>query len=81
LRIVAARTPPRPAFLLFAKSKNPQNDRPKNTPPVNPGDLLYFPDRYWHATVNLDPYTAFVSSFTTEHGAAGAGAEPLGDEL
>ena len=34
---------------------------------VHPGDLLYFPDRYWHATINLDPYTAFVSTFTQEH--------------
>ena len=34
---------------------------------VNPGDLIYFPDRYWHATINLDPYTAFVSTFTQEH--------------
>jgi hypothetical protein len=35
---------------------------------LHPGDFLYFPDRWWHATINLDPYTAFVSSFTTEHG-------------
>ncbi|GKY91569.1 hypothetical protein MPSEU_000128800 [Mayamaea pseudoterrestris] len=34
---------------------------------LNPGDLVYFPDRYWHATINLDPYTAFVSTFTQEH--------------
>ena len=32
-----------------------------------PGDILYFPDRWYHATINLDPYTAFVSSFTQEH--------------
>lgn len=32
-----------------------------------PGDLIYFPDRWWHATINLDPYTVFVSAFTTEH--------------
>jgi hypothetical protein len=32
-----------------------------------PGDLLYFPNNWYHATINLDPYTAFVSSFTTEH--------------
>lgn len=36
-------------------------------PTVNPGDLIYFPDRYWHATINLSPYTAFVSTFTQEH--------------
>jgi oxalate decarboxylase/phosphoglucose isomerase-like protein (cupin superfamily) len=34
---------------------------------VDPGDTIYFPDRWWHATINLDPYTAFVSTFTTEH--------------
>lgn len=32
-----------------------------------PGDVLYFPDQWWHATINLSPYTAFVSTFTTEH--------------
>lgn len=42
---------------------------------LNPGDLIYFPDRYWHATVNLDPYTAFVSSFTTEHKGNGAASD------
>lgn len=31
------------------------------------GDLLYFPDMWFHATINLDPYTAFVSTFTQEH--------------
>lgn len=44
--------------------------------PVNPGDFIYFPDRYWHATINLDPYTVFVSTFTTEHQ-----EEQLVDEL
>jgi hypothetical protein len=34
---------------------------------VDPGDAIYFPDRFWHATINLDPFTAFVSTFTTEH--------------
>lgn len=34
---------------------------------LNPGDAVYFPDKWWHATINLDPYTAFVSTFTTEH--------------
>jgi hypothetical protein len=27
-------------------------------------------DRWWHATINLDPYTAFISTFTTEHNLA-----------
>lgn len=33
-----------------------------------PGEYLYFPDKWWHATINLETYTAFVSVFTTEHG-------------
>uniref|UniRef100_A0A7S1BMZ3 JmjC domain-containing protein n=1 Tax=Corethron hystrix TaxID=216773 RepID=A0A7S1BMZ3_9STRA len=31
------------------------------------GEMIYFPDMWWHATINLDRYTVFVSSFTTEH--------------
>jgi Cupin-like domain len=34
-----------------------------------PGDMIYFPNMWWHATINLIPYTSFVSSFTTEHDA------------
>lgn len=34
---------------------------------LHPGDLIYFPNHWWHATINLDPYTAFISTFTTEH--------------
>lgn len=34
---------------------------------LQPFDLLYFPNEWHHATLNLDPYTAFVSSFTIEH--------------
>mmetsp|Transcript_13794 Transcript_13794/g.16750 ORF Transcript_13794/g.16750 Transcript_13794/m.16750 type:complete len:299 (+) Transcript_13794:106-1002(+) len=33
-----------------------------------PGEMVYFPDKWYHATLNLDHYTAFVSTFTTEHG-------------
>jgi Cupin-like domain len=32
-----------------------------------PGDMVYFPDMWWHATINLDDYTAFISTFTQEH--------------
>lgn len=38
---------------------------------LNPGELIYFPNMWWHATINLDPYTSFVSSFTTEHNSFG----------
>lgn len=34
---------------------------------LEPGDAVYFPDDWYHATINLDPYTAFVSTFTIEH--------------
>jgi len=33
-----------------------------------PGEMIYFPDNWHHATINLDRYTAFLSTFTTEHG-------------
>jgi hypothetical protein len=34
---------------------------------INAGEMLYFPDQWHHATINLSPYTVFVSSFTSEH--------------
>jgi Cupin-like domain len=34
---------------------------------IMPNEALYFPHAWWHATINLDRYTAFVSTFTTEH--------------
>jgi hypothetical protein len=30
---------------------------------IEPGDLLYFPHGLYHATLNLDPYNAFMSFF------------------
>jgi hypothetical protein len=33
---------------------------------VSRGEMIYFPDHWHHATVNLEKYTVFVSSFTTE---------------
>lgn len=33
-----------------------------------PGEMIYFPDKWHHATINLDAFTVFVSTFTTEHG-------------
>jgi len=44
---------------------------------LDPGDLIYFPDEWWHATINLDPYTAFISSFTTEHNVKEEGGDDL----
>ena len=34
---------------------------------LDPGDVIYFPNHWWHATINLDRYTAFISTFTNEH--------------
>ena len=34
---------------------------------INRGEMIYFPDQWHHATINLAKYTVFVSSFTTEH--------------
>lgn len=31
-----------------------------------PGETLYIPSQWWHATLNLDPWTVFVSSFILE---------------
>jgi len=33
-----------------------------------PSEILYIPNDWWHATLNLDPYTAFLSTFTRESG-------------
>ena len=30
---------------------------------ISPGEVLYFPDRWMHATLNLDDYNVFVSVF------------------
>ena len=31
---------------------------------IFPGDILYFPSKWYHATLNLNHFTAFVSTFT-----------------
>jgi hypothetical protein len=39
------------------------------------GEVIYVPPGWWHATLNLDPYNVFVSTFTQEwRGGAGGGA-------
>ena len=48
---------------------------------LEPGDLIYFPNHWWHATVNLDPYTAFISTFTTEHNAVNANGKAKQQQL
>ncbi|KAM4698189.1 jmjC domain-containing protein 8 [Rhinophrynus dorsalis] len=39
----------------------PQQDRPLECT-IRPGEVLYFPDRWWHATLNLDT-SVFISTF------------------
>jgi hypothetical protein len=34
---------------------------------IGEGEMIYFPDGWHHATINLEKYTVFVSSFTSEH--------------
>jgi oxalate decarboxylase/phosphoglucose isomerase-like protein (cupin superfamily) len=33
-----------------------------NPVPFRPGEIIYFPDRWWHATLNIDT-TVFMSTF------------------
>lgn len=50
---------------------SPLVERPSRRKPwectIREGEMVYFPDQWHHATINLDRYTVFVSSFTTEH--------------
>ena len=48
---------------------------------LKPGDMVYFPNEWWHATLNLHPYTAFISTFTTEHEALPTARSVHQDEL
>jgi len=34
---------------------------------LGPGDAVYFPHHWYHTTVNLDPYTVFVTTFSHVH--------------
>lgn len=53
-------------WMEFTYTALPIQERPLECT-LEPGDILYFPDMWHHATINLDPYTAFVSTFTQEH--------------
>jgi len=55
-------------WMEYAYTTLDQKSRPYECT-LNPGDLIYFPTEWWHATINLDPYTSFISTFTTEHDA------------
>mmetsp|Transcript_26948 Transcript_26948/g.80797 ORF Transcript_26948/g.80797 Transcript_26948/m.80797 type:complete len:281 (+) Transcript_26948:348-1190(+) len=41
--------------------------RPAHDCVLGAGELLYFPPNWWHATLNLDAHTVFVSSFASDH--------------
>ena len=48
------------------ESESPSTKKPWECT-INAGEMIYFPDQWHHATINLSPYTVFVSSFTSEH--------------
>lgn len=50
----------------------PAVDRPAFDCVLSPGELLYFPPQWWHATLNLDRHTVFVSSFASDDRGRGA---------
>ena len=43
---------------------------------LGPGELLFFPKDWWHATLNLDAHTVFVSTFADDTQEEGASAAP-----
>ncbi|XP_034640782.1 jmjC domain-containing protein 8 isoform X2 [Trachemys scripta elegans] len=49
------------AWLLDTYPFLPPEDRPVECT-IHPGEVLYFPDRWWHATLNLDT-SVFISTF------------------
>lgn len=53
-------------WMYYNYSHMAPEDRPLECT-LHPGDIVYFPDMWWHATLNMDDYTAFVSTFTQEH--------------
>lgn len=53
-------------WMEYTYTQLEESDRPLECT-LFPGDILYFPNMWYHATINLDPYTAFVSTFTQEH--------------
>ncbi|XP_075755320.1 jmjC domain-containing protein 8 isoform X3 [Pelodiscus sinensis] len=49
------------SWLLDTYPFLPPEDRPVECT-IRPGEVLYFPDRWWHATLNLDT-SVFISTF------------------
>ena len=44
----------------------PPHRRPRHDCVLGPGEVLYFPPSWWHATLNEDAHTVFVSSFASD---------------
>ena len=40
---------------------------------VRPGEAIYIPFNWWHATLNLDAYNVFTSAFVLESPLSSAG--------
>jgi ribosomal protein L16 Arg81 hydroxylase len=53
-------------WMYYNYSTMAHDDRPLECT-LYPGDIVYFPEMFWHATINLDNYTAFISAFVQEH--------------
>lgn len=53
-------------WMYYNYSVMKESERPMECT-LHPGDMVYFPNMWWHATINLDEYTAFISTFTQEH--------------
>uniref|UniRef100_A0A8B9NXG0 Jumonji domain containing 8 n=1 Tax=Apteryx owenii TaxID=8824 RepID=A0A8B9NXG0_APTOW len=49
------------AWLRHTYPTLPPGERPLECT-IHPGEVLYFPDRWWHATLNLDT-SVFISTF------------------
>mmetsp|Transcript_32898 Transcript_32898/g.64527 ORF Transcript_32898/g.64527 Transcript_32898/m.64527 type:complete len:265 (+) Transcript_32898:74-868(+) len=56
------------AWLHSVYNSLPETDRPLECV-IQPGEILYFPDQWYHGTLNIGP-TVFVSTFTDERNIA-----------
>ena len=52
-----------PFGILTKKTESGPSEKKPFECTIHPGEMIYFPDRWHHATINLDSYTCFVSSF------------------
>ena len=56
----------------------PPHRRPRHDCVLGPGEVLYFPPSWWHATLNEDAHTVFVSSFASDQARDDEGPAFLG---